>query len=218
MCDWRLLSRPCVKVLVNGGWRWPLLRKCVPHVHMTQVHANTCTCKLRELHIQSSMRLHVRMTTRPYGAERPSSTTSCEQMREQLSAGTPVCLRCVVQICVSEVVEFSNRKLQLRHNTWSICTCMLVCGHYTSAIVEIAKVLFVVTLKLIEISLFALIFFWFIPPPLYLDSIFFVPEWELRHRDRLKRSPTVVKKGPFPTLKYRQTNSKAAICLLTGGA
>lgn len=79
-------------------------------------------------------------------------------MREQLSAGTPVCLcgvclRCVVQICVSEMFEFSNRKLQLRHDT-----CILLCGQYTSANEELAKIAFVVMLKLAEISLFALIF------------------------------------------------------------
>lgn len=37
-------------------------------------------------------------------------------------------------------------------------TCILLCGQYTSANEELAKIAFVVMLKLAEISLFALIF------------------------------------------------------------
>lgn len=43
--------------------------------------------------------------------------------------------------------------------------------------------------------------------PLYLDSVCFVPEWELRHGDRLK-SPTVVLQGLFPRLNTVKLTAK----------
>lgn len=85
------------------GLKVTAVAKARPSVRMTQARAHTPVHANCVLHIQSSARLHVRMTTPPYGAGRPPSTTSCEQMREQLSAGTPVCLWCVSVVCTSDL-------------------------------------------------------------------------------------------------------------------
>lgn len=61
-------------------------------------------------------------------------------------------------------------------------------------------------LKLDEITPFALIFLSFLFP-LDLDSICFVPEWELRRRDGLQ-SPTAVLRGLFPRLNTVKLTAK----------